>query len=257
MTYLKLICLLTATALAQTIYAEDEFQSLFNGKDLSGWDGNPALWTVEDGCITGKTQGPETLTYNQFLIWRGGVLKNFELRAKVKQRGKNTGIQYRSQELPKIGKWSIKGYQCDIHPEEANNGMLYEEKGRGIMAQNGQHIIADPKGSRWLISSHESVTANVEEWHEYTIIAVGNRLIHKIDGKTTIDVIDCDEKSRSLEGLLAFQIHQGPAMTVQIKEVLYKKLPDSDPQEFDPSVIPADSKPLGKVRPGKNQKAAQ
>src|SRR5687768_18491410 len=91
--------------------AQDGFRPLFNGKDLTGWEGNPELWSVEDGCITGKTTGPEQLAYNQFLIWRGGVVKNFELRAKIKQSGNNTGIQYRSKELPEGGKWSVGGYQ--------------------------------------------------------------------------------------------------------------------------------------------------
>ena len=108
--------------------AEDGSKPLFNGKDLTGWDGNPELWSVEDGALTGKTKGPESLTYNQFLIWRGGVLKNFELRAKIKQAGNNTGIQYRSREFPEVGKWSVGGYQCDIHPAAPNNGMVYGEK---------------------------------------------------------------------------------------------------------------------------------
>ncbi|MFZ4767130.1 MAG: 3-keto-disaccharide hydrolase, partial [Roseimicrobium sp.] len=99
MTFVKqlLSTLLFATfAWGAACFGEDGFRSLFNGKDLTGWDGNPELWSVEDGCITGKTTGPEQLGYNQFLIWRGGVLKNFELRALVKQSGNNTGIQYRS-----------------------------------------------------------------------------------------------------------------------------------------------------------------
>ena len=115
--------------------AEDGFEPLFNGKDLAGWDGNPELWSVEDGAITGRTKGPDHLSYNQFLIWRGGEVKNFELKAKIRVTGNNTGIQYRSKELPEVGKWSISGYQCDVHPAAANNAMLYHEKGRGIVAE--------------------------------------------------------------------------------------------------------------------------
>ena len=83
-----LALLLAALTFPFAATAEDGFKPLFNGKDLTGWDGNPALWSVEDGCITGKTQGPDTLTYNQFLIWRGGVLKNFEQigRASCRER---------------------------------------------------------------------------------------------------------------------------------------------------------------------------
>ncbi|MEQ1749437.1 MAG: DUF1080 domain-containing protein, partial [Prosthecobacter sp.] len=149
------------------------FKPLFNGKDLAGWDGNSELWSVEDGCITGKTTGPEQLAYNQFLIWRGGVVKNFELRAKIKQSGNNTGIQYRSKELPENGKWSVGGYQCDIHPAHPNNAMVYEERGRGIIVQNGQGVVIDPEGTRWLASEHEPVKIDIAEWHEYTVIAQG------------------------------------------------------------------------------------
>jgi hypothetical protein len=111
--------------------AEEECKPLFNGKDLTGWDGNPELWSVEDGCITGRTTGPEQLKYNQFLIWRGGVLKNFELRARVRVSASNSGIQYRSREIPEGWKWSVGGYQCDIHPGAPNNAMLYGEKWGG------------------------------------------------------------------------------------------------------------------------------
>lgn len=258
MKHLPLIRLIFITSLIiQSASADEGFRPIFNGKDLSGWDGNPELWTVQDGCITGKTQGSQTLTYNQCIIWRGGIVKNFELHAKVKQSGKNSGIQYRSQELTKVGKWSLKGYQCDIHPELANNGMMYEERGRGIIAQNGQSVIAAPDGKRWLTSSHDLVQANIAECHDYTVIAQGNHLIHKIDGKVTVDLLDCNEKARSLEGVLAFQIHQGPAMIVQIKDVMLKELPEGDVKPFDRLAIPAESKPLEKVKPGRGGKSAE
>lgn len=188
-------------SLAPLHAAEGEFRSLFNGKDLTGWDGNPELWSVEDGCITGTTTGPEQLAYNQFLIWRGGELKNFELRAKIKQSGNNSGIQYRSKELPEIGKWSVGGYQCDVHPVTLNNAMVYEERGRGIIVRNGQSMVVDPQGASWLAAQRDPVEADVSQWHEYTIIARGNHLIHKIDGQVTIDLVDHDEAKRSLSGI--------------------------------------------------------
>ena len=221
--------------------AEDGFKPLFNGKDLTGWDGNPELWSVEDGCITGKTTGPEQLSYNQFLIWRGGSVKNFELRAKIKVTGNNTGIQYRSKELPENGKWSVGGYQCDVHPAAPNNAMVYEERGRGIIAQNGQGVVIDPETKRWLASEHDPVRVDVAEWHEYTIIAQGNHLIHKIDGKLATDLLDFELAKRSLEGILAFQIHRGPAMNLQIKDVLLKELPEGGIIDFANSPIPSDA----------------
>jgi hypothetical protein len=238
---LTLTLLLAILVSPLTSSAQDGFKPLFNGKDLTGWDGNPELWSVEDGCITGKTTGPDQLAYNQFLIWRGGTVKNFELRVKVKQSVNNTGIQYRSKELPENGKWSVGGYQCDIHPAAPNNAMVYEERGRGIICQNGQGVVIDPEAKRWLASEHDTVEVDIAEWHEYTIIAQGNHLIHKIDGQVTIDLLDFEEKARSLEGLLAFQIHRGPAMTVQIKDVMLKTLPDGDLIDFENSPIPSDA----------------
>jgi hypothetical protein len=75
-------------------------------------------------------------------------VKNFVLRAKIKQSGNNTGIQYRSRELPENGKWSIGGYQCDVHPTAVNNAMVYDERGRGIVVKNGQSVAVDPQGQK-------------------------------------------------------------------------------------------------------------
>jgi putative heme-binding domain-containing protein len=229
--------------------AQDGFRPLFTGKDLSGWDGNPELWKIEDGVITGQTTGPEQLAHNQFLIWRGGTLKNFELRAKIRVTGNNSGIQYRSQELPANGKWSVGGYQCDVHPSTANNAMVYDERGRGILVLNGQSVIIDAAGGKWLAAEHAPVPADISEWHEYTIIARGNHLVHQIDGKMTIDLVDHDTKDRDLEGLLAFQLHKGPAMRVQIKDILLKELPDAPLVSLEKNPIPSDAQRIEKPAP--------
>ena len=247
------LCLLVSLA-----SAEDGFRSLFNGKDLTGWDGNPELWSVEDGAITGKTKGPDHLSYNQFLIWRGGTLKNFELRAKVRVEGNNSGIQYRSKEMPDIGKWSISGYQCDVHPTPVNNAMVYHERGRGIIAKNGQSITVDPQGNKWIVAERDPVAVDTAQWHEYTVIAKGNHVVHKIDGKITAELTDHDSAHRSLAGLLAFQIHRGPAMVVQIKDVRLKDLPGGGEITFEKSNIPNDAQMVEapKPRPAGKAKAA-
>jgi putative heme-binding domain-containing protein len=235
--------------------AQDGFKPLFNGKDLTGWDGNPELWKVENGEIFGTTTGPEQLAYNQFLIWRGGVVKNFELKAKIKQAGNNTGIQYRSNENTDK-KWSIRGYQCDIHPNVPYRAMMYEEGGRGIVSQNGQSVVIDPSGVKWLAGEHDPVEADIAEWHEYTIIAKGNHLVHQIDGKTTMELTDFEEAKRSLEGLVAFQIHRGPAMEVHIKDVMLKELPDGGVVSFEKSAIPSDAQIIEAKAPGKGKAKA-
>ncbi len=233
--------------------AQEGFKPLFDGKTLAGWDGNPELWSVEDGAITGKTKGPDHLAYNQFLIWRGGVVKNFELRAKIKCSASNSGIQYRSKELAEVGKWVVGGYQCDVHANAPYNGMVYEERGRGILVQNGQSVVIDDKGDKWLAAERDAVKVDFTEWHEYVIIAQGNHLIHKVDGKVTIDLVDHQEKNRALEGLLAFQVHKGPAMIVQIKDVVLKELPDAPLVTLDKTPIPSDAQ---RIVPPAAKKAA-
>ena len=140
----------------------------------------------------------------------------------------------------------------------------YEERGRGIIAQNGQSVVIDPERKRWLVTERDPVNVDIAEWHEYTVIAQGNHLIHKIDGQVAADLLDFDETARSLEGLLAFQIQRGPAMTVQIKDVMLKELPEGGVVSFEKSAIPSDAqiieakKPAGKGKANKaNAKAKQ
>jgi len=231
-------------------------RQIFNGKDLDGWEGNPESWSVQEGAITGITTDDKRLPYNQFLIWRGGTVKNFELRAKVRQTGNNSGIQYRSKELKQVGAWSVGGYQCDIHPQAANNAMLYDERGRGIVAQNGQTVIIDRDGTKWLVKETEPVKVDVAEWNEYMIIARGNHLIHKINGQVTVDVIDHQESEREQEGIVAIQIHQGPAMRVQVKDIVLRELPDGGVLTPEQAPVPADAKKIAAPAPGGKKKKA-
>src|SRR6478672_3830833 len=244
------IALLLVSIVASSVTAQD--RQLFNGKDLTGWDGNPESWSIQDGCITGVTTNEKPLPYNQFLIWRGGTVKNFELSAKVKQSGNNSGLQYRSKELKDVGPWSIGGYQCDIHPEARNNAMLYDERGRAIVAQNGQTVIIDKDGVKWITKETEPVKVDVAEWNEYTVIARGNHLIHKLNGEVTVDVIDLQESERELQGLLAIQIHRGPAMKVQIKDITLRELPAGGVLTAEEVKIPSDAKKV--ESPGKKAK---
>ena len=239
--------LLICSTLFTSVFADEGFQSLFNGKDLEGWDGDPKLWKVEDGIVTGTCSGPESPEHNTFLIWRGGRVRDFELRATIRVLGdNNSGIQYRSKPLPEFGQWAITGYQCDIHPAIEHTGMTYEERGRGIFGLNGKDVLVDPQGERWLLREREPVKADVSQWNEYTVIARGNHLIHKINGQITSELIDHDETGRALEGLLAIQLHRGNANTVQIKELRLKPLLESPALPFDSARLPAGAKKIEK-----------
>lgn len=237
---MKPLLLFSLLALTVSASAEDGFVPLFNGKDLTGWDGDPKLWKVVDGEVVGTNPAPDAMANNSFLIWRGGVLKDFELRATVRVEGdNNSGVQYRSRELPEVAPWVITGYQCDIHPAIEHTGMTYEEKGRGIFGLNGKNVMLDPDGALWQLSEHEPVKVDVSQWNEYTVIAKGNHLIHKINGQITSELIDYDEKKRALEGLLAIQLHRGNPNAVHIKDLRLKVLPAADLLIFDSTKLPS------------------
>jgi Domain of Unknown Function (DUF1080) len=244
-----ILVLIVACSLSGATYAEDAFVSLLNGKDLANWDGDPNLWSVKDGIVIGTCSGPDAMANNSFLIWRGGAVKDFELRATVRVVGdNNSGIQYRSREMPDVAPWVISGYQCDIHPAIEHTGMTYEEKGRGIFGLNGNNVMLDPDGALWLLSQHEPLKVDVSQWNEYTIVARGNHLIHKINGDVTSELIDHDQKGRALEGLLAIQLHSGNANSVQIKQLSIKHIEAGELIPFDKTQMPEGAMRLDKPK---------
>lgn len=208
--------------------AEDEagFKSLFNGKDLSGWDGNPKFWSVKDGAITGTTTDDNKTPGNTFLIWKDGTVDDFELRLSYKIVGGNSGIQYRSKDL---GDWVVGGYQGDFEAGDTYSGILYEERGRGILAQRGQKTEVGPDGKVNVIASvgkTEDIQSVIkkEDWNDYVILAQGNELTHIINGRVTAQVTDNQPEKRAKSGILALQLHAGPSMTVQFKNVRIRRL---------------------------------
>lgn len=205
------------------------FTSMLNGKDLAGWEGSPTYWKVENGVLTGTTDG--TLKFNRFIVWRGGKVKNFDWRAKVRvSPGGNSGLQYRSVERPDLGESVVVGYQCDVVSNRADyNGMLYEERGRRILAHTGEKVIIDVEGQPWVVDKLEVKEFKPGEWHDFRVLVEGNHHRHWIDGHPTVDVIDLDEKGRKLEGILGMQVHVGPKMTIEYKDMYLKKLADDLP----------------------------
>lgn len=218
---------LTSNLLAEEKAKEDDgFKTLFDGKTLKGWDGNPEFWSVQDGVITGKTTKENPTKGNTFLIWRAGKTGDFELRLKYRIVGGNSGIQYRSEE---VSKWVMKGYQADFDASLKFAGILYEEKGRGILANRGKKVEIDNNGK---IKETGSTTPEKkildafkkEDWNDYRVVAKGNHLIHEINGNVTVEIVDNHAAKRKMSGLLALQLHAGPPMTVQFKDVQLKDL---------------------------------
>lgn len=229
----------------------DGFARLFNGKNLNGWTGDPQYWSVKDGAITGVTDG--SLKMNRFLTWKAATVRNFDLRVKVKiSQGGNSGIQYRGISRPDIGLDIVTGYQCDVVANVSKyNGMLYEERGRRILSHTGEKVVIDQSGQPWVVDQLPKQEFAPDEWHEYRVLVQGNHHQHWIDDHPTADLIDLDENGRVLEGVLAVQVHVGPAMKVQYKDVRMKHLPDELPLiTADQVTIPDDAygvRPQGRL----------
>jgi hypothetical protein len=220
------IAMLLSLARSACAQAAEGGTSLFNGKDLDGWNGDPKVWSVQDGVITGQTTADSPIKKNTFLIWKGGTVADFELRLKIRLRNGNTGIQYRSKDR---GDWVVNGYQADYDDSKTWLGTLYEEGGRGVLAAMGQKVTVGPDGKAQVTGSVGDAkdlraAINPKEWVDYVIIARGNHLVHMLNGKLTVDVTDDQEAKRAMEGILAFQVHAGPPMQVQFKDIYLKTL---------------------------------
>jgi hypothetical protein len=212
------------------------FTAIFDGKTLNGWDGDPRYWRVENGAIVGETTPDRVVTLNNFLIWRGGRLKDFELKVEFRMNGTNSGIQYRSTELPNIGKWVLKGYQADMDFTEGYVGNVHDERGRAptgeghvVLSRRGQvtRIVDGPKykvvgtiGDATLLRG----VMNVNGWNQYHIIARGPVLMQLINGQLMAVALDEDSQHAVSEGVLGFQMHVGPPFKIEFRNVLYKKI---------------------------------
>ncbi|NND99581.1 MAG: DUF1080 domain-containing protein, partial [Pirellulaceae bacterium] len=229
----------------------DGFVKLFNGKNLSGWSGDSKYWSVKDAALTGVTDG--SLKANRFITWKGSTIRNFDLRVKVKvSEGGNSGIQYRGTSRPDLGLDIVTGYQCDVVANTPKyNGMLYEEKGRRILSHTGEKVIVDTDGQPWVVGTMPVKEFAADQWHDYRVLVQGNHHRHWIDDHPTADLIDFDQEGRALEGVLAVQVHVGPAMTIQYKDFKIKHLPDSLPlKRAEDHPIPADAysvRPQGRL----------
>ncbi len=223
------ICFLLC--LGQIVIADEEvdFKPIFDGKTLDGWKTpDMSFWSVEDGAITARSTQQHPVTANQFLVWQLGELDDFELKLKYRITGTpeaNSGIQIRSRIAPE---GHAIGYQADIDLAGQWAGALYDEHRRGVLAQRGQKatISADGKITYAAIDDAAALLANIkkDDWNEYHIIATGSHITLKINDKVTSEVFDNDKQQCDREGKLALQLHAGLPMSVQFKDIMFKRL---------------------------------
>lgn len=242
------VSLLALVATSAFAAAPAGFKELFNGKDLTGWKGLD-FWSVKDGAIVGQTTAEKPTKGNTFLIYQGGEPANFELRLKFRLTAQNdkswgnSGVQYRSKIFEATG-YVVAGYQADIDSPFKYTGMLYEEKGRGILMNTGEKIrigattkVPNPKkeGTTMNQTAVEKLPGAVPaadiakayklgEWNEMVIIANGNQLKHTVNGVVTAEITDNDPTLGAKSGILALQLHAGPPMTIEFKDIYLKTL---------------------------------
>ncbi len=221
---LLLLCLTPLSAVAQEPTAQ-----LFNGKNLTGWSGDPSHWSVEDGCLVGRSTEANPLERSIYLF-SDVEAADFVLEFDYLIEGGNSGMQYRSERLPND---DVAGYQADIEDGPNYSGILYESDGRAIIAQRGERLQIFDDGSRLnhkALGTAEALQAGVlrQEWNHYRVIAKGARLVHEINGVRMIDVLDEESARSRASGIFALQLHQGPPMEVRYRDFKLRNLAEDD-----------------------------
>ena len=229
-------CLVLSRGGLADLPPESDMQSIFNGKDLTGWDGDTQLWSVKDGVIHGETTDENKANGNTFLICGEGVLEDFELRLSFRvSTQNNSGIQYRSKHITEKARneWVVRGYQHEIRNSDklpSVSGFIYEEGGkRGRMCMVGEKAVWGEDGKKevtgTLIDAAEfEELFKVDDWNDVIIIAKGQRLQHYMNGRLILDCTDNHPELARREGVLALQLHAGKPMWAEFKDIRFQEL---------------------------------
>ncbi len=235
--------LFAVSSIAITSFAQEstpadsgDLKSLFNGKDLTGWDGDPSLWSVKDGVLHGETTEQIPANGNTFIIWKDGLVKDFELRLSFRCNAtNNSGIQYRSKHITDDNvknKWVVRGYQHELRNENKfpnTSGFIYDEGGkRGRICLMGEKASwTDGKKvveSTFLDEAGFQKLMQIDDWNAVVIVGKGNNLKHYLNGKLILDFTDNDTALALAEGVLALQLHAGEPMWVEFKDIRMKEI---------------------------------
>ena len=210
---------------------EPGFQSIFDGMTLAGWEGNPTYWRAENGTLVGEIRPDTVLKSNTFIVWRGGRPGDFELKLDYRiTAGGNSGINYRSAIVPDPvtpdNKFAMRGYQFDLDGAKRYPGNNYEEKGRLFLAVRGQ-VTRVVGGRPPILVSTFGDTAQLaavatDDWNSVHISARGNTLVHMLNGRLMSVVLDDDTPNRPVDGLIGVQVHVGPPMKVEYRNIRLK-----------------------------------
>jgi len=210
---------------------EPGFASIFDGKTLAGWEGNPTYWRVENGELVGEITPATIIKSNTFIVYRGARPRDFELKLEYRiSREGNSGINYRSTIIPDPvtpeNRFSMRGYQCDLDGRKQYPGNNYEEKGRLFLAVRGQmtHVVGGrpPLLTSTIGDTNELAQLVTDDWNAVHVIARGNVLTHIINNRVMSVVVDDDVANRPVDGLIGVQVHVGPPMKVEYRNIRLK-----------------------------------
>jgi hypothetical protein len=214
-----------------SVHKEPGFKTIFDGKTLNGWKAaDMSFWSVEDGAITAKITQEHPTDRNHYLVYQGGKLGDFELKMRHRILSKdnvNCGFQFRSEIFDGKIPNDCRGYQMDNNLGADWLVRLYEEHGRETLAWRGEKTSIAPDGQRDTTHIDGATGAprfRLDEWHEYDLTCKGTNITLKVNGRLVAEVMDNDEKEKALSGILALQLHSGPPMTVQFKDIRLKLL---------------------------------
>lgn len=203
---------------------ETGFTPMFNGKDLTGWEGKPGWWRVENGAIMSESTPEKPCPTAHYLMWRDGKPADFELRLEYRLVGGNSGIQFRSREVPN---WDTSGYQADMEAGDQWTGCLFEHT-RGGVSMRGQKVVIDKDGKKQMtaIGDPKELLQKVkkDDWNSYRIIARGPEITLEINGTVMCQAIDNQTGVAARDGVIALQMHPGPPMKVQFRNLRIKLL---------------------------------
>lgn len=211
---------------------EPGFERIFDGRTLAGWEGSPTYWRVEDGALVGEITPATVIKSNTFIVWRGGRPKDFELKLdyRITQDG-NSGINYRSSVVPDTvtpaNAFAMRGYQFDLDGRKRYPGNNYEEQGRLFLAVRGQmtHVVGGrPPIVTSTFGDADALAQFVtDDWNAVHIVARGNVLTHILNGRLMTVVVDDDAPNRPADGLIGVQVHVGPPMKVEYRNIRLKR----------------------------------
>ena len=212
-------------AIAQT-------SNLFDGRSLNGWEFDSDYWRIVNGAIVGEIPQGQTLNKNTWMVWRGGELRDFDLRLQVKLTGAsaaNSGIQFRCQV---DGVDHVSGYQADLDQGATWLGRVYDEHGRNLIVERGRRVHIGPGGARdeQILAPAEAyaVLFRENDWNDYRIVGIGERVSVFVNGTLFADFVDQEIGQRDLAGSLAFQLHSGPETRVEFRNIQLEQLEADD-----------------------------